>query len=180
MSTCWWHYGKSHWISQVIIKANFTANCSLVVEIFQSDWRTLPSLELWCYIGRKKKQDSCPLSESQPLPSSSYQTVVYNSPLHPTLLPAATHLKVRLNNMHFSALQKHTEALFFSLCSAVKGSSCRWCHMTWQQRQHSTHTRTITHLLKFHFVKFIDVADEVRSPLRDKSCDGQSAHQLLI
>lgn len=87
---------------------------------------------------QKTKRNSCPLSEPHPLPSSSYQTVVYNSPLHPTLLPAATHLKVRLNNMHFSALQQHTEALFFSLCSAVKGSSCRWCHMTWQQRQHST------------------------------------------
>lgn len=85
------------------------------------------------------QKNTCPLSEPHPLPSNLNQTVVYNSPLHPTLLPAATHLKVRLNNMHFSALQKHTEALFFSLCSAVKGSSCRWCHMTERSALTNTH-----------------------------------------
>lgn len=72
---------------------------------------------------------------------------LYNAPHHPTLPPAATHSKVILNNTHFNALQKLIEAVLFSLCSPLKGSCCRWCHMTWQQRLHSTVPITrITHI----------------------------------
>lgn len=66
-----------------------------------------------------------------------------------TSLPAATHSKVRLNNMHFNALQKNTQRLFSSL-SVLPLKEATAGDVTWlgndDNFQHSQlHTHTITH-----------------------------------
>lgn len=119
-------------------------------------------------------------SVTSPAKKVEWSSSPYRCPAsHPP--PAGTHSKVRLSNLHFNALQKLPACFLLSLCSAVKSSCCRWCHMTGNKLSPElAHTQiralTIAHLLMFYFVKFIDV----RCPLRVKLWDSQSAYQLLI
>lgn len=178
-----WKVGNNSHQSALCGNQNFPAITPVLVEIFESgperrsDWQTAgqhfsPSSRVLYVLWARVTS----------LPASSNQTLLYNVPLH--LAACSPTFKGQTQQHALQCSSKNTQRLFSSpsvlpLKEATAGD------VTWlgndDDFQHSQlHTHNRTHLLKFHFVKFIDVPDEVRCPLRVKSCDSQSAHQLLI